>query len=289
METNRDDMDTLYIYTGTSAQPVASVTTDAEGALYVIPHQSNFVKDIEAVVFGVQKPEMAEIIAACRTAGYEATNTLRAPLERREATTLERREARFLHESNLIEGVTERTYEEVLTDITGKCETGHAGAWKLARLLAKDRTPLTQELVLEMHRLLTDEQVALGHPLDAQHRGHVRDILVEIGGAVKPVPTIDEFAALILKINEEIQHIRGDDVEALLNLAAKQHLAFENMHPFVDGNGRIGRILVNYVLAYFQHPPLVIMNRDKEDYYACFPEHAGPQEDMGKFFVKKYI
>ncbi|GEM_PF-2786078 len=283
-------MDKLYVYQGTSTQPIVSVIKDAEGALYVVPHRSADAKTVEAVVFGAEKPEMAEIIAACRQAGYEATQTLRAPLEQREATSSERREARFIHESNLIEGVAERSYDEILSDLTKPKEVGHTEAWKLARQLANDHTPLTVESVLEMHRLLTKEQVQLGHPIDEQHIGRIRDVLVTIADVLKPIPIPSEqdLRDLIDTINREMGDIRDNDVEVILCLTALQHLRFEIMHPFADGNGRIGRILVNYVLAYFQYPPLVITNHDKQNYYKSFPEHFGKQGDMGEFFLKKY-
>ncbi len=57
-----------------------------------------------------------------------------------------------------------------------------------------------------------------------------------------------------------------------LLLAALTHNHFENIHPFQDGNGRAGRLLLNYVLLKHNYPPLNIRLKDRMQYYGCLQE-----------------
>ena len=52
-------------------------------------------------------------------------------------------------------------------------------------------------------------------------------------------------------------------------VAAYFYLAFEGIHPFADGNGRVGRALMNYALVTNDHPPLIVYDEDKLAYYGA--------------------
>ena len=64
-------------------------------------------------------------------------------------------------------------------------------------------------------------------------------------------------------LREKIIHREPITVE----LIKKLHLNFESIHPFADGNGRVGRTLMNYFLMIHQHPPTIFYEEDKEVYY----------------------
>ena len=49
--------------------------------------------------------------------------------------------------------------------------------------------------------------------------------------------------------------------------AAYFHVKFENIHPFADGNGRTGRLAMNYLLVRHNHPPIIIHEEDRKQYY----------------------
>ena len=57
--------------------------------------------------------------------------------------------------------------------------------------------------------------------------------------------------------------------EKALTAAAYFHAKFENIHPFSDGNGRVGRIVMNYILILHNHPPIIIFEEDRKEYYTA--------------------
>ena len=75
-----------------------------------------------------------------------------------------------------------------------------------------------------------------------------------------------DVAEEIGELLEELQDISDDKI---LTAAAYFHAKFENIHPFADGNGRTGRLLMNYLLVIHNHPPITIHEEDREQYYAA--------------------
>lgn len=84
--------------------------------------------------------------------------------------------------------------------------------------------------------------------------------LYEVGSSPENVES--DIKTLI----DEINHYRGNDY---LTVVAYFHAMFENIHPFSDGNGRVGRTLMNYYLIIHNIKPLIIYEEDKKIYYEC--------------------
>ena len=61
---------------------------------------------------------------------------------------------------------------------------------------------------------------------------------------------------------------------------------FEKTHPFGDGNGRIGRFLMNYILWKKGYPMLIIDYKDRKSYYGALER---PEEGFVNYFVRRYL
>lgn len=124
---------------------------------------------------------------------------------------------------------------------------------------------LTEELVREFHRILTEgtydeRRIEQGErPGEYKHHHYVvgKD---EVGAA--PETVTQEIHELLDEISTTA--IASSNV---LNAAAYLHAKFENIHPFADGNGRCGRILLNYFLITRNYPPVNIFDEDRVSYY----------------------
>jgi Fic family protein len=73
-------------------------------------------------------------------------------------------------------------------------------------------------------------------------------------------------------------------------LAAVVHNQFENIHPFADGNGRVGRILLNNILIKHKLPPINISLKNRAEYYASLQEYQKNHnlKPTLELFIKEY-
>ncbi|MBI5122253.1 Fic family protein [Candidatus Roizmanbacteria bacterium] len=69
------------------------------------------------------------------------------------------------------------------------------------------------------------------------------------------------------RIGENIAQFNADTITPHIHKIARFHTEFESIHPFIDGNGRIGRVLNNYLLIRAGFPPIIIRNKEKQRYY----------------------
>ena len=142
---------------------------------------------------------------------------------------------------------------------------------------------LSIELVKEIHNVLAggtyDERRYIANderPGEFKKHDYVTGIH-EVGYAVENVK--NDMTELIAEVNE----YKEKDV---LKAAAYLHARFEYIHPFVDGNGRVGRTLTNYYLMIHNHPPLIVYDEDKRLYYKCLQKYdeTGELSPLYEFF-----
>ena len=81
------------------------------------------------------------------------------------------------------------------------------------------------------------------------------------------------------ELSELLEELRNISAENALTAAAYFHAKFENIHPFADGNGRTGRLAMNYLLVLHGHPPIIIHEEDRRDYYGAL-EAWDTQQDL---------
>ena len=91
-----------------------------------------------------------------------------------------------------------------------------------------------------------------------------------------------EIGAAPEDVQEEVSELLAELVdipaEKALTAAAYFHAKLENIHPFADGNGRTGRLVMNYLLLLCDHPPIIIHEEDRKGYYAALEAWDERQE-----------
>ena len=140
---------------------------------------------------------------------------------------------------------------------------GACNAYTYYKKALKKKLPLTITLIKKMHLLMTtgtydENRLALGErPGEFKSAFHVLD--PDDAGAES-----EDVEPELTQLLEELKNVK--DKEALT--AGAYFLAtFENIHPFADGNGRVGRLLMNYFLVLHKHPPIIIRESERERYF----------------------
>ena len=134
---------------------------------------------------------------------------------------------------------------------------------ELFLLAFQEKRPLDEALVKAFQKLLTRNTYnTRRYPLGERPGEYKRHDYVtgknEIGAAPEDVAK---------EMNELLSELQDVPADRLLRAAAYYHAKFENIHPFADGNGRTGRITMNYFLVIHNHPPITIHQEDRRAYF----------------------
>lgn len=134
----------------------------------------------------------------------------------------------------------------------------HKKAIQLLERFVEKKQPLTQDFIRELHQIILRN-------IDEQQAGVYRSTPVRILGAVHIPPNPVKIPLLMSQLIEQFhQHQYKTTVP---ELAAWVHYQFVYIHPFIDGNGRTARLLMNLVLLQNGYPPAVILQVDRHKYY----------------------
>ena len=197
-------------------------------------------------------------------------------------------EMRILHtyNSNAIEGNTltlSETKVVLLEGITigGKSLVDHVEAannaqgFDLMVRMATAKVPINNETVQQLH-----ETVTRGI-LDSAGRYRTKN--VRITGAVRSPPdwhtVVREMDALFLSITSPDRTV--------LETAAYLHHRFVAVHPFLDGNGRVARLLMNGYLIRHGYPPVIVQKEDRQHYYDALREADEGNYEPFTFFIAR--
>jgi Fic family protein len=121
---------------------------------------------------------------------------------------------------------------------------------------------LTLEVILFLHKMLISNIRD-----EAAGRFRQENEFVRVGNHIAPNPK--EVVGLL---EDALIAYNSDSHENIIKRIARLHLTFENIHPFLDGNGRIGRVINNYLLIREGFVPINIKFIDRTKYYEAFKE-----------------
>lgn len=166
-------------------------------------------------------------------------------------------EIEFLEQSNLIENVSDSdSFQQA------------AYAWDYL----KSEEAISIDVILKTHKILM-----LHQPLRPNQRGYFRDQNVFVRRGNEIIRTFPEYSMVRFMIKGWTEQVKvpptfpKDDRKSLLEYWIKKcHVDYESIHPFVDGNGRTGRMFLNWQRLKAGLPILVIKYEEREKYYKWF-------------------
>lgn len=185
--------------------------------------------------------------------------------------------------SNAIEGNTLTRQETALVvekglTVAGKSLREHLEAINhaqaldfIAALVTKPRQELSENDILDIHNLILQS-------IDNLNAGRYRRVSVRIAGSTVVMPNWAKVPDLMNAFYEWLQH---DSISHPVLLAADAHYTFVSIHPFIDGNGRTARLLMNLLLLQQGYPPALIRKEDRRQYINALEQAqlGGPLDD----------
>lgn len=178
-----------------------------------------------------------------------------------------------VYNSNAIENstLTLKETEKILLEMTVSREVSLREVFEaknLARVVGyicnkSQETDISKETILLLHQMLIggiDDSIA--------GRFRKKGEYVRVGTHIAPAPEHVErmIESIIVEYSSDLATYFVDKI-------AKFHLDFETIHPFNDGNGRIGRELVNFQLIRLGLPSIIIRDKEKKEYYKAFNDY----------------
>jgi len=188
----------------------------------------------------------------------------------------------FTYNTNAIEGST-ITLEEAREIIHEKISSNkplrdvketEAHSKVFLKMLDK-KEKITNSLLLRWHKEIFGQT-------KADIAGKFRDYLIRIGTHI--APDWQEVKGLMNGLIGFIK--KNKDKINPVELSARAHYKFEKIHPFGDGNGRIGRLLINQILWHEGYPMLIIEYKKRRSYYKALNKS---EDGFVSYFTRRYL
>lgn len=157
--------------------------------------------------------------------------------------------------------------------------TNHAAALsKVVQLAQSPSEALAEHTILDLHSTIL-------HGIDDANAGRYRSIAVRISGSMVVLPNPVKVPALMADFVKELA-IRRDSHP--VELAAEAHYRLVTIHPFIDGNGRTARLVMNLLLLQNGYPPALIRKRDRVPYLNALEKAqlGGSKDDYHTIIAK---
>ena len=194
----------------------------------------------------------------------------------------------FTYDSNAIEGNTLTLQETamVLEGITIDTKplkdhlevVGHKDAFKYIQRIISEKVDFSETVIKDIHTL-----VLMDRPDD---RGRYRQIPVRIMGTSHEPP---QPYLVPIQMEQLLQELKAEQLHPI-EAAALFHLKFEGIHPFIDGNGRTGRLVLNFMLMQNGYPPINVKFTDRRKYYGGFEDYYKNNDPSSMVkMIAKYI
>ena len=211
------------------------------------------------------------------------------PLKDSDRTRLEQKfMLEFNYNSNHIEGNTLTYGQTELLLLFDKTDgsapmrdyeqmKAHQVALKMVQqaALEKEQRPLTETFIRQLHQTMLREDYTVYKEINGQpvqytvHAGIYKtrpNSVITVTGEKFEYASPEETSALMTDLVSWYNAAEEDGRMSPLELAALFHYRYIRIHPFKDGNGRISRLLVNFILARHGYPMIVVRSKDKDQY-----------------------
>ena len=195
----------------------------------------------------------------------------------------------FVYNTNAIEG-SSLEFDEVKEILEEKKpginsdEIEAKGVAKAVKFIRKTKEELSLDLIRKIHKLCFEDSKSFA--------GQFRNVGVVIKNSNGEIIHVGESVSKLKESMDELilWYQKNKNLFKPLILATIIHNQFEHIHPFQDGNGRVGRLLLNFILIKNKYPPINVRLEDRRGYYLSLQDYS-KNNDLRptlKFLISQY-
>ena len=168
-----------------------------------------------------------------------------------EGNTLTREETALVVGKGLtVEGKTIREHLEAVNH-------GRAYEWVLEQV--RNGEEVSEEMMLQLHEIIL-------RGINDEYAGRYRTGMVRIAGSRVVMPNAQKIPKLM---QELVEWIEGDGGMSPVEREIEMHLRLVSIHPYVDGNGRVARLIMNLLLMQAGYPPAIVEKKERRSYLSA--------------------